>query len=461
MTGSWTTAAIALGSNLGDREKHLRGALVALEKTPGLTVLRRSSWHETAPVGGPPGQGPFLNGAALVETKLAPRELLGVLQAIEARHGRERSERDAPRTLDLDLLWHGDARADDPELTLPHPRLEERTFVLAPLAEIAPDHRLAGCGRTVAERLAELRGGGTARLDDPAQARAWCAQAREAGATLGFVPTMGALHDGHLELVRRAARENDRAVVSVFVNPLQFDDPADLARYPRDFEGDARLLEDAGCAMVFTGTLAGFFPDELEVVDAVPRLPPGRLVDPGPAALGLEGEFRPGHFAGVATIVDRLFDTVAPDRAYFGRKDFQQCLVVRDLAARRGGPEVVLCPTVREASGLARSSRNRLLAPEHALEALAIPRALERAQAAWDAGERDADRLAGALAEVLASSRLEVEYAEVRDPGRWSAARPSGTLARAVALVAARAGAVRLIDNRLLSGEPGEGAAVA
>lgn len=159
-TGTRTVAAIALGSNLGDRNKHLRAALVALERTPGVILLRRSSWHETAPVGGPPDQGPYLNGAALLETTLTAHELLSTLLAIEAREGRERGAANAPRTLDLDLLWFGEQRSDDDELRLPHPRLEERLFVLAPLAELVPEHVLAGCGRTVAERSAELAAAG-------------------------------------------------------------------------------------------------------------------------------------------------------------------------------------------------------------------------------------------------------------------------------------------------------------
>jgi 2-amino-4-hydroxy-6-hydroxymethyldihydropteridine diphosphokinase len=151
-------AAVALGSNLGDREATLRRALVTVEKTDGVTVLRRSTWHETEPVGGPVGQGPYLNGVCLLETTLDARVLLARLHEIEDKYGRERAEADGPRTLDLDLLWYGDQRSDDPDLRLPHPRMEERAFVLAPLAELTPDRLLPGCGVTVAERLAELVG---------------------------------------------------------------------------------------------------------------------------------------------------------------------------------------------------------------------------------------------------------------------------------------------------------------
>ncbi len=155
-----TVAAVALGSNLGDRERHLRRALRALDRAEDLVVLRRSTWHETEAVGGPEGQGPYLNGVCLVETTLDAGTLLACLQQIEDDAGRERSVPDGPRTLDLDLLLFGDQRSDDPELTLPHPRMEDRAFVLAPLAELLPETVLAGSGLTVAQRLAELHAAG-------------------------------------------------------------------------------------------------------------------------------------------------------------------------------------------------------------------------------------------------------------------------------------------------------------
>jgi pantoate--beta-alanine ligase len=285
-------------------------------------------------------------------------------------------------------------------------------------------------------------------LSSPAQASRWCAQQRARGASLGFVPTMGALHPGHLSLVERARSENDLVCVSVFVNPLQFDEPGDLASYPRDWQSDARLLDSAACDMVFTGTLAEFFEGDL---DAQGRLAPGRLVDPGPGARGLEGACRRGHFEGVATIVERLFELVSPDRAYFGQKDFQQTLVVRELARRRGGPQIVVCPISREASGLARSSRNERLDAAARARATCLSRALARGAQAWRAGERDAARLEEAMGHELELPGVEVEYATVRDPQRWSAERPAGSLDEAVGLLAVRLGQVRLIDNHLLS----------
>lgn len=281
-------------------------------------------------------------------------------------------------------------------------------------------------------------------FSEPAAAARWCAELRERGRPVGFVPTMGALHEGHLGLVRRARAENAAVCVSIFVNPLQFDDPRDFERYPRDFAGDARLLEEAGASMVFTGTLARFFPD-------------GRpaLEEPGPAAAGLEGALRPGHFAGVATIVRRLFELVRPARAYFGQKDFQQTLVVRDLARRLGFPPVVVCPTAREASGLALSSRNAFLAPEEREQAFAIARALAAARACWQSGERNPAQLARVLREPLDRPPFELQYATVRDPEHWTAEEPRAPLALAVALIALKLGSVRLIDNCALHSADG------
>ncbi len=157
MTSGRVVAAIGLGSNLGDRERALSRAVATLERTDGVVVLRRSRWIETEPEGGPGGQGRFLNGAVLVETTLGPRELLEVLLSIERRLGRERAERNGPRTIDLDLLDHGGIQIDEPGLRLPHARMEERLFVVEPLCEIAPDMLLARSGRRVRERLEELR----------------------------------------------------------------------------------------------------------------------------------------------------------------------------------------------------------------------------------------------------------------------------------------------------------------
>lgn len=282
----------------------------------------------------------------------------------------------------------------------------------------------------------------------PQAAREWCAKQRAEGLTLGYVPTMGALHAGHLALVQRAVAENDAACASIFVNPLQFNNPQDLARYPQTYAADTAMLEQAGCAMVFTGSLAGFFPEAADTAQLKPRCP-------YPEAQGLEGRFRPGHLDGVWAIVRRLFETVGGGRSYFGEKDFQQCLVVQQLAAdlRAEGlaVEVCLCPTVREPGGLARSSRNRQLSEAGHRQARGIYQALLAAQQAWAAGERAVGVLERVLSDALAQPGIDLEYAALRDPDNWAAAPVDGRLQQAVALAACYVDGVRLIDNLRLS----------
>jgi len=291
------------------------------------------------------------------------------------------------------------------------------------------------------------------REDQPSAAAQLCRRWRDGDADepplrIGFVPTMGALHAGHLELVRRSARENDRTVVSIFVNPLQFDDAGDLAAYPRDFDADCAQLEAAGADLAFTGDLEGFFP-EYESADAIERL------DPGPVAEGLEGAHRPGHFEGVATIVRRLFDLVRPHAAYFGAKDWQQTLVVRGVT-RGDEPRIVVVPTVREADGLALSSRNARLSSDERALATVVSRALFAARDAFADGERDATALEARMAAVLEQvPAFEVEYAVVRGardlaPFRGRIDAPASAAAGGGAvrgLIAGRLGTVRLIDN--------------
>ncbi|WP_419186467.1 pantoate--beta-alanine ligase [Rohdeia mirabilis] len=286
------------------------------------------------------------------------------------------------------------------------------------------------------------------RIESPIAAAERCRTVRDTSPStrIGFVPTMGALHEGHLALVRRAAAENDLVVVSIFVNPLQFDDARDLAAYHRDFDGDCALLEGAGAHIAFTGGLDEFFPEYdlygpsgTDVIEAV---------DPGPAArAGLEGDVRPGHFEGVATIVRRLFDLVRPHVAYFGAKDWQQTLVVRHVAGS-GEPSIVVVPTDREASGLARSSRNARLSPAQREHAAVVHRALLAAREAFAGGERDPVALEGRMRAVLdREDGTEIEYAALRDARTLATFDGPVPDDGARALVAVRLAGVRLIDN--------------
>ena len=265
------------------------------------------------------------------------------------------------------------------------------------------------------------------------QAVAW----RRAGESVGLVPTMGALHDGHIGLVRAAQQDNDRVVVSVFVNPKQFNEKSDLDAYPRDFEADAQVLADAGVDAVFHPPVEEMYPAGLTAT----RVRPGRVADL------YEGEQRPGHFEGVASVVARLFKAGLPDRAYFGRKDAQQLAVIRAMVRDLGFPiTVVGCPTARDADGLAMSSRNARLSPEARRSALALVRSLAEAQRAFAGGDRDAAGIAGGIAASL--QRAPWGRSRIRRGGRSQhlpAARDR--VAASLAILAVRVGAVRLIDN--------------
>ena len=264
--------------------------------------------------------------------------------------------------------------------------------------------------------------------------------ARAKDGTVGFVPTMGAFHEGHLSLIRRARAERDFVVVSVFVNPLQFADHGDLAAYPRDEERDLELARGLGVDVVFAPP----------VEEMYPAGEPEATVDPGPIGDRLEGGSRPGHFRGVATVLAKLFHAVGPSAAYFGEKDAQQLAVVRRVVGDLSFPiEVVVCPTVREPDGLAMSSRNARLSPEQREAAGCLFLALTEAAELARSGEREAAHLVAAMArEIGATPQARLDYAAVVDDDTFEELRTVDRSARAV--VAARFGDVRLIDNLLL-----------
>jgi pantoate--beta-alanine ligase len=258
-------------------------------------------------------------------------------------------------------------------------------------------------------------------------ARGWRAE----GCTIGLVPTMGALHAGHMSLVEAARRETDRVVVSVFVNPIQFGAGEDLGRYPRSPERDLAMLREARIDAIYKPSVADMYPP-----GASTRVHVHGIADT------LEGAARPGHFEGVATVVAKLFAATSPDRAYFGQKDAQQLAVVKRLAADLDtGVEIRVCPTVREADGLALSSRNGYLDASERKAALCLSRALQLASTAYGRGERDPSRLRTILHEAIEAEPLaKLEYGEVVDPATFST---RGSLA----VLAVRIGKTRLIDN--------------
>ncbi|MEX0979097.1 MAG: pantoate--beta-alanine ligase [Pirellulales bacterium] len=264
------------------------------------------------------------------------------------------------------------------------------------------------------------------------------ADARQSGQSVGLVPTMGALHEGHLSLVDASRRDGGLTVVTIFVNPAQFGPGEDYKRYPRALSADFELLAGRGAELVFAPETSAMYGAEHAT-----------YVEVGGPALPLEGEFRPGHFRGVATVVLKLFALAQPDRAYFGRKDFQQSLVVRRMVADLNLPlEIVVCPIVREPDGLALSSRNAYLSAHERARALAISRSLERARQSVDSGQRDARAIIAEMHDMLRAAELQVDYVAICDPDTLV---PIEHVDRpAVALVAARVGANRLIDNELL-----------
>jgi pantoate--beta-alanine ligase len=266
------------------------------------------------------------------------------------------------------------------------------------------------------------------------------AQLRADGATIALVPTMGALHEGHLTLVRRARAEADHVVASIFVNPKQFGPNEDLDAYPRQLASDAAMLEAEGVALLWAPTVDAMYPDGFATRVSVAGV-----------SEGLCGAARPGHFDGVATVVLKLFNQVAPDMAFFGEKDFQQLAVIRAMArdldlTRPHVDSIIGVPTVREADGLAMSSRNRYLAPDQRAAAAALSNAMRAAAAAIAGGTGVAEALEVLEAELLAAGFSSIDYATLADA---SSLAPLAGLETSPArlLVAARIGGTRLIDN--------------
>lgn len=265
-------------------------------------------------------------------------------------------------------------------------------------------------------------------------------QKRQKNPKTGFVPTMGALHQGHISLIESACSENDLVVCSIFVNPTQFNDPKDFQNYPITIENDIDLLEKAGCDALF--------------LPAVEEMYPAGLENKKPYALGyletvLEGRYRPGHFQGVCQVVHRLLTIVPADRLYLGQKDFQQCMVIRKMIELENLPiETVICPTLRETDGLAMSSRNMRLGKTAREKAVEISRTLLHIKSSLKAG--DLSELKTAAVEQLNRTGFKTDYVEIADAdtleliGRWDGKQ------KLVALCAAFLGEVRLIDNMLL-----------
>ena len=256
------------------------------------------------------------------------------------------------------------------------------------------------------------------------------------GDSVGFVPTMGALHRGHLSLVKQAVAENPVVVVSIFVNPTQFNDPKDLERYPRTLENDLKLLEPTACSIVFAPNAREVYPE-----------PDTRKFSFGKLEEVMEGEHRPGHFNGVAQVVSRLFDMVKPDKAYFGLKDFQQLAIVKSMVKQLQLPvEIVPCAIIREKSGLAMSSRNELLSDEQRINAKVISETLFKAKELMEL--KSVEELKNwVVAEINQNPFLDVEYFDIVDDEQLQSVTNWSEENTKVGCVAAFCGKIRLIDN--------------
>ncbi len=284
-------------------------------------------------------------------------------------------------------------------------------------------------------------------ITDRAEIRDHVETLRRQGLRVGLVPTMGALHAGHMSLVDAARGECDATIATIFVNPTQFGPNEDFSRYPRTWEADLAALSEHGAAIVFA-----------PAAETMYRPGAATRVDVGPVAAPWEGAHRPGHFQGVATIVLKLFNLIPADVAFFGRKDYQQALVIRRMVDDLDLPiEVRVRPTAREPDGLAMSSRNRYLSPEERQRALAISRSLVMAHELVRSGQRRADLLASRVRQRLETEgRMKVDYVAVADPRTLA---PVDTVeGEAVMAIAARVGATRLIDNATLGADDPNGA---
>jgi pantoate--beta-alanine ligase len=271
------------------------------------------------------------------------------------------------------------------------------------------------------------------------ETRASIEQQLSEGKTIGFVPTMGALHEGHLQLIRRAASENDFVAVSIFVNPIQFNNPEDLAKYPRTLETDMQQLEGTGCNLVFAPSAQEMYPE-----------PDLTEFDFGKLDKVMEGKFRPGHFRGVAIVVKKLFEIITPHKAYFGEKDFQQLTILKKMVNMLKMPvEIIPCPIVREPDGLAMSSRNARLTKEERAEAPAIYQALSKVKENYSwfipAGVKQL-----VMGELQENPYFRVEYTEVVDTDTLQPFEDWQDAKHAVVCVAVFIGQVRLIDNIIL-----------
>jgi len=418
------TCYIGLGSNLGDRRKNIEKALGLIKALPSVKIVKSSSLYESRPQGCPAGSPDFLNSVLKIKTSLPGPGLLRQLQDIENKLGRKKTkQRNATRGIDLDILLYGRQKINQPRLKIPHPRLKERAFVLKPLKEIEP-------------RIIHSWAGEIPVISKISRMRQFIRGIRKQDKTIGFVPTMGYLHQGHLSLIKQAKKDCDICVVSIFVNPIQFGPKEDYRGYPRDMEMDRILSRSAGADCVFSPSAGQMYPPDYQTYVNVEKI-----------SSGLCGSSRPGHFQGVATVVNKLFNIVQPDIAYFGEKDYQQALVIKRMVVDLNMPlKIKVMPIIREADGLAMSSRNRYLSPLERQESAVLRQALLDAKKKIASGESNPRKISSRIKDkILKDTTAKIDYVQVVDPKTLESVNTVN--GRSLIALAAWFGRTRLIDN--------------
>jgi pantoate--beta-alanine ligase len=414
---------LGIGSNLGNRRENIKKALALLEENK-INIKKVSRIIETVPVGGPK-QGKFLNLALEAETALRPHKLLKLLKNIERQLGRNDTVRFGPRKIDLDILFYDNIRINTKELIIPHPRIFERDFVLRPLGQIAPfliktDNKM---------RI----------IRTPERMQKIALSLKAKNRTIGFVPTMGYLHEGHLSLMRRARKDCDISIISIFVNPTQFGPKEDYKRYPRDLKRDINLAKSVGVDIIFYPSVKDMYPDGYLTYVNVEKI-----------TECLCGASRPGHFRGVTTIVAKLFNIIQPDIVYFGQKDAQQARVIQQMVRDLNMPiKIKVLPIVREPDGLAMSSRNTYLSPRQREDALVLSQSLKKARIMIKKGVRSSDTIISMMRNSISKKKTaKIDYIACVD---FETFKPIKKIKKDTLIaLAIWFGKTRLIDNIII-----------
>ena len=417
------TCYLGLGSNLGDRRQNIKLALKRISALRNTKLVRISGIYETDPCNCPPGSPRFLNLTAKIKTNLSALSLLNELKGIESDLGRKDKRRYSARPIDLDILFYGNKKINSPRLKIPHLRLKERNFVLKPLKEIAP-----ALIKSLAKETEVISG-------FEAMGK-FIAKVKSSGKTIGFVPTMGSLHQGHLSLIRQAKNDCAICVLSVFVNPIQFGPREDYKKYPRDLEVDSILAKSAGGNCIFHPQAEDMYGWGYSTYVNVEKITDY-----------LCGASRPGHFKGVATVVAKLFNLIQPDIAYFGQKDYQQALVIKKMAKDLNMPlKIKIMPIIRESDGLALSSRNVYLSAQERSDALVLFRSLRKAKEMISGGQRRSGKVIAEMRnEITRRKSARIDYMTIADTETLEPLEY--VKKKALIALAVYFGRTRLIDN--------------